>query len=107
MITRRRRDCSGADSRTAPEFTKARLDGAVLRDADFSADMCNQSMGPTRGVLTSARGRGFGFTGVDLTGVGTGEDLTSADRASTGLKNVTGGDRTNLYAVGILDRARH
>jgi len=62
-----RADLSGADftgARTAADFTKARLDGTIFRDADFSADMRNQSMGLMRGVLTSARGEGTDFTGA-------------------------------------------
>ncbi|HMB75034.1 MAG TPA: pentapeptide repeat-containing protein, partial [Kiloniellaceae bacterium] len=53
-------------ARTAADFSRANLTGTIFREADFSADMRNQSMGLMRGVLTSARGEGADFTGASM-----------------------------------------
>lgn len=57
-------DLSGA--RIAADLSGASLKRAVLRGADISADMRNQSMGLMRGVLRSADLEGADFTGANL-----------------------------------------
>lgn len=60
---------SGADftgARAAADFSGAEVSGTVFRDADFSADMRNQSMGLMRGVLRSVAGEGADFGGAKM-----------------------------------------
>ena len=60
---------AGADftrARAAADFSKADVTGTIFREADFSADMRNQSMGLMRGVLISAHGKGADFTGASM-----------------------------------------
>ncbi len=64
-----RANLTGADftgARVAADFSRSTLDGAIFRNADFSADMRNQSMGLMRGVLKSARGKDVDFTGAKM-----------------------------------------
>lgn len=71
-------DMTGA--RIAADMTRASLKGAVLREADFSADMRNQSMGLMRGVLRSAN-----LDGADLTKA----NLARADLEFASLRGAT------------------
>lgn len=71
-------DMTGA--RVAADLTRASLKSAVLREADFSADMRNQSMGLMRGVLRSAN-----LDGADLTKA----NLARADLEFASLRGAT------------------
>lgn len=104
-------DLTGADftgARVASDFTKAKLTGAVFRNADFSADMRNQSMGLMRGVLRSAQGEGVDFTGARMSradlefaklpgAIFVDADLSMATLGGADLSgaDVTGADFTN------------
>jgi len=59
-------DTDFTNARTAADFTKANLNRAVFKGADFSADMRNQSRGLMRGVLSSARGSDVDFTDAKM-----------------------------------------
>ena len=91
-------DLTGA--RLAADFTRADLTGAVLRDADFSADMRNQSMGLMRGVLSNATADGADFSGARMMradlefGSFRGARFTDADlsMATLGGADLTGAD---------------
>ncbi len=98
-----RADLTGANftgARAAADFSRAKLDGAIFRDADFSADMRNQSMGLMRGVLKSARGEGVDFTGAKMSRADLefaklpGARLTDVDlsMATLGGADLTGAD---------------
>lgn len=100
-----RADLTGANftgARAAADFSRARLDGAIFRNADFSADMRNQSMGLMRGVLKSARGEGVDFTGARMSRADLefaklpGARLTDVDlsMATLGGADLTGADVT-------------
>lgn len=100
-----RADLTGADftgARAAADFTKAKMDGAIFKGADFSADMRNQSMGLMRGVLRSARGQGVDFSGALMSRADLefaklpGADFTGVDlrMATMGGADLTGSDVT-------------
>ncbi len=55
-----------SNARTAGDFTRATLDGADFTNADFSADMKNQSMGLMRGVLRKTKAVGTNFSGANF-----------------------------------------
>ena len=98
-----RADLTGADftdARVAADFSRAKMDGAIFRNADFSADMRNQSMGLMRGVLKSARGKGVDFSGAKMSRADLefaklpGARLTDVDlsMATLGGADLTGAD---------------
>lgn len=111
-------DTDFTNARTAADFSKANLTGAVFRGADFSADMRNQSMGLMRGVLKSARGTGVDFTGAQMSRADLefaklpGANFTDADMSMTTLggadlsgATLSGADFTNadLTATRLTD----
>ena len=59
-------DTDFTHARTAADFNKATLTRAIFKEADFSADMRNQSMGLMRGVLTSTHGSEVDFTNAQM-----------------------------------------
>ena len=106
-------DLSGA--RIAADLTRASMKRAVLRGADLSADMRNQSMGLIRGVLKSADLEGADFSDANLARVDlefaslrraklTGANLTGAE---LGGADLTGADVSGASFEGAdLDSAR-
>ena len=105
QLTRAR--LAGADltgARLAADFTKADLTGAVFDNADFSADMKNQSMGLMRGVLRNADADGASFKGAQMMRADMefaslkGADFTGADLS---MATMGGADLTGANVGGV------